>query len=793
MAALGWLRRGGAEIVAWLLPLLVFVEYVGTTYGNTVAATFALLAVFAGVLFVSPPDAAPRAWPRWLVIAGRAVGPLLIVAGGVGIYAALATILDPLHHRPPPLPTERHREAFLWAPIPWAYLAAVGFRLTDSKSSGRHFERLGLLIALVLLVHMVGKQRVQNLAVLPYWRAGLTSLTVTASVTLLALLFVPKLPAVVRLLALMGAGLGLRWVGLESWQIDPAVRDMLPLVKSAQDSFLSGHDPYTLYQMQRGSVVPLTYLPGMWIAWGLPRLFAADFRTMGVVADAVVVGSLFWAASGVRESLRARAQGIAIGFGAVWLFSPSVAWNGIYAEPHMWWMLLALVIAATLRQRWWLAAAALGFALATRHFAIVVAPFVLLAMWRAVGWRALVPRLAVTGSIAALLLVPFVVADPETFWFGTFRWLVEYGPVHQGWFYTKFGFSGPLYKAHEEVWMHRAQLGLPLVVLVLGLFHRGTRRYIAPAGLAYVLLVMFNGIIWDSFYLGASLFAAFAAAGGYALATEPRVRAPGKLALGAGAVLLAASGVAGGYLLFSLAKTQSRSGHDSLANDLAARLGPGAALVDRTDWNLAFVKGNPLFEGKPVPVPWGREVFDRSLGLTGVFGRPRAFFALREDRDRDLVRELRAAGLIEQDTSFGHYELLSVTGLDIEQRLAALPGKYIPRTCGLGGMQRQMAGPRGGTGKRVKLSFSGVRFGKAFVLLAGNDDRLIVWGREESHLRLTVDGKQAASLRVPNLPGVHFTIVSTERFGEGPHELEVVAGSKRGDPGTICVDGFVLR
>jgi hypothetical protein len=184
-------------------------------------------------------------------------------------------------------------------------------------------------------------------------------------------------------------------------------------------------------------------------------------------------------AHGVDTRHRDVARGLALSFVATWLFSPSVHWNGIYAEPHAWWLVLAVVLAATLRQRFWLAAAALGVALATRHFAIVVAPFVAVAMIRSIGLRAALPRLGLTGAVAALLLVPFVLRDPESFWFGTYRWLVEYGPVHQSWFWFKFGFSGPLYKANLAEWMPRAQAAIVIVMLGIAL-SCGVRAPIAP-------------------------------------------------------------------------------------------------------------------------------------------------------------------------------------------------------------------------------------------------------------------------------------------------------------------------
>ena len=54
----------------------------------------------------------------------------------------------------------------------------------------------------------------------------------------------------------------------------------------------------------------------------------------------------------------------------MWLFSPSVQWNAVYAEPHPWWALWAVTGAAFVRGRYRTGAVLLGVALATRQFSL---------------------------------------------------------------------------------------------------------------------------------------------------------------------------------------------------------------------------------------------------------------------------------------------------------------------------------------------------------------------------------------------------------------------------------------
>lgn len=787
MRVFGSARRALAELFVWLLPLIVVAEWVGTTFGDTVLATSGLLALFCGVLWIAPPEPKPIEPPRWLLWLGRALGVLAIAAGLWLMSRWLLPLLVPKQYPMPPVGTLRQRELFMYAPVLAAYPVALGGRLLRGRSRGRDVERLGLLIALVFLAHLMGKQRVQFLPVLPYGRPDLDTLTWTAAIVLIALLFVPRVPALVRVLALLGAGLGLRYVGLETWKLDPSTRDMLPLVQSAQDAFLSGLNPYGLHQMQRGSVVPLTYLPGMWLVWCVPRFFGAvDFRVMGLVADAAVVLGLFWAASGVRAPWRERAQGAALGFGAVWLFSPSMAWNGIYAEPHAWWLVLALVLACTLRKKWWLAAFFLGVALATRHFAAVVAPFVLVALVRDLGLRAALPKVALAGVVAALLLVPFVARNPDVFWFGTFRWLVEYGPVHQDWFWEKFGFSGPLYKAQASAWMPRAQLALPALLLLGSLFLRGARRYVAPAGTAYVLLVMFNGIIWDSFYLGCSLFAAFAAAGAQGPPREPQPSPPSRRGFRVALVGVVLAAGAAAYASWTLVVAERQVGQRAAREHVARARSPGDALVDRAEWEVAFVRP------KGLPAGATREVLDPVQGPFGALGHPRAWFVLRAGRENELLRELRALGTPFEDRRFGYYRVLGVAGLGVEHALAGLPGSAPVRPCRLGGAVRGMAWLTPERGKAASATWRGA-LGRKLVLVGGVEDSGLVWGRKAARVQLRLDGAPAGTLRLPNLPGARFAVVDTARLPPGEHDVELTVTTRDTSARPVCLDGWVLR
>ncbi len=823
------IRRFAAEAFAWLPALVVVLELVGTTFGNTLRASSGLLVLFLGILWLVPEQLPPRdavkPRPRWARVTGIVAGAVALLAGisaaAVGVLRVLDPRRIPITDLPPFL---RDREGFLLLPLLAAWPLALAPRLIRGRREGRDHERVGLFVALVFLALLAQKYRNQGLFVLPYGKPWLDTLLVVLAVVLGLLAVVPKVPPLARFAVIVVLGVTLRWVSLTTWQIDPAVRDMLPLVKSAQDAFFGGHNPYAFHQMQRGSVVPLTYLPGMWLSWGIPRLAGLDFRVWGIVADVLVAVGLWWAAGRAEGRDRALGQGVASGFAAAWFFSPSLMWNGVYAEPHAWWAVLAVLLAATLRRSWWLAAAALGVAIATRHFALVLMPFVTVAMIRDVGWRAAIPRVAVAGGVAAVLLVPFVARDPDTFWFGTFRWLVEYGPVHQSWFWEKYGFSGPLYKAHATEWMPRAQAAIVVLMALVATRVRGPRSFIAPAGTAYVVFVMFNGIIWDSFYLGASLLAAFAAAGGAPPGPHavPLIAAPSRRTLAIGGAVLGLAALAGGWLMWSLHRATSERGRAEARAHVQNGLAAGQALVDLSSFRLAFVRGKPLLPGS-TPARVGQSLFDRSLGFAGVFGFDRATVVLRHARDEAAIEELLAAGVREDEQTFGRYRVASATGLRVGKRLSSepfeaslspsvgapaqpltqgTPGNFASesitfvqahaKACRIEGTMRPMVFAHPASGAELHVAWPAVELGRSLVVVGGIEEPAVLWGRAPVDVRVRVDDQERGQLHLKNLPYEYLTVVDTSSLGTGTHRVELTLTTADDNQRLSCVDGYVL-
>ncbi|MFO8073126.1 MAG: hypothetical protein R6V85_14740 [Polyangia bacterium] len=365
------------------------------------------------------------------------------------------------------------------------------------------WTRAAALVAGALLALLLFDRPYQHMSIYPHHTTALWLTSGTAFALLLALLIRPPRPAI-ALAAIGAAGLAVRACGIFQWEIDPARRDMLPLVIDAIDALLDGESPYGLHQMQVGSQVPLTYPPGLWLLHLPARAAGLDVRWTAWLADAVIVASL---GSIALRAGASRAGAVLLGL-ATYLFLPDTHWNGIYAEPQADWAVLALLAAAVATQRPLAASIVMGVALTTRPFNLALAP--LLAIWlaRSGGRRWLLRGMAACGAVAAAVYLPFVLWDPDAFFLGTVRWLLEYGAAHSSWFHGMLGVSGVLYEHGLESWMLPLQLGgLGAIYLLAAVFLRSSRRALGFFCGAYAWVVAFNSIIWMSFWIGVCLLA----------------------------------------------------------------------------------------------------------------------------------------------------------------------------------------------------------------------------------------------------------------------------------------------
>ena len=643
-------RLSYPALAPWLVVALLALQLMGTTFDAPFVVTPAFVLLFVGIAATTAPSGNP---PSRVL---RVIGALLAIVG-INLFGGAwmsrvfpgSVTLHPAVQEFLTTPVWNHQRQLIWL-LAGVIPLGLGLNwLLARRAEHRGLERAGLFVALAFWALHLTNFRYQRLLIAPSTPEFAThKWTVLAVLVVLFLsTFTRRVPSFVRFAVLVLVLALYRGLSLKVAQPNPDVRDMLPLAEAAQNVFWSGENPYGVYRLQARADVPLTYLPGLWGGFGVPRLFGLDLRWWGVLADVCVTFGAWVLAAQGNARRRSLMRGCAFVFAAGWLSSPAVHWNGIYAEPHAWWGVLALLLVATLRRKWRLAAVLLGVALATRHFAIVVAPFVIIAWWRGVGLRRAASLTGLAGLVAAALLLPFAVSDPEAFWFGTLRWLTGYGAAHAGWFRLKLGFTGHAYAHGWAEWLPHAQVAT--LVLGVGLAVWRRRWALRIGAVTYVAFICFNSIIWDSFYLGALVFVVLATLGEGGFEKSKQLKEPRVIAFaarrGRGVAGLVAALLCGIVFFLTLLGVRDESRRTQAVAAVTAALKPGsAAVVDRSVRQLAFVRREPIVR-PALGASVGPTEFSPRHGAVDAFSRPTIISVAhraRRDAQFDALRSPRA-------------------------------------------------------------------------------------------------------------------------------------------------------
>jgi len=370
--------------------------------------------------------------------------------------------------------------------------------------SERAFLRLALLVGL-------GCVAVNGVAA---WRRTGTPDVVAVVLLGMGLLLLPLWrPSGARVLAaLLLAGFILRLALVAHAPLDAQEADMLPLIRAAGQNLLSGQSPYRLYEFHEWPL-PLTYLPGTWLAYLPAVVLDLDLRLVNVAASAAAA-IILWAAA--RRSPAAPLVGVLF-------LLPQVVVFDLYAEVAVFWLVLAGLLAGLVRERYALAAACYGLALATSPLALVFMPLLFVFLLLRLPPRRLTGLMALAAGIATALVLPFLLWSPGEFLYGTVTWFNDPRIAGAGGWLDRnqlyqVGLAGWFWLLGLVDWLRPIQvvlLGLTTVVVLL--------RARSWAGLllgllwAYVGFVFFNLIIWPYLYVPALLL-------GFMFATEDEVR-----------------------------------------------------------------------------------------------------------------------------------------------------------------------------------------------------------------------------------------------------------------------------
>lgn len=495
------------------------------------------------------------------------------------------------------------RNPMITAPIMFFLLLFVAWKQVrkqeeDTNTIIEHWAiRLTGITTLWFLKILISDTPYQGFIIYP--NQGAVFAIIVALIILMAgkMIFRPPKTKIALLMLLVGAVL-LRGNGLEVSEINPVIRDMLPLIISGLETFTNGENPYTIYAMQVDSEIPLTYPPLLWMSHLPAYLLGLDIRWTNIAADIIVACSLAFAAMKFSPKKGAIAL---IGI-AAYLYLPDVHWNGIYAEPHIDWAILSLLSFAILSRRNWLVGIAYGLALLTRPFNVVYALLIFIWAIRLFGSRIALRTLTISGIIAGIGYLPFVLADPDAFFFGTVQWLVECGPANPRPFFTMLGLAGPILQYDHANWLLPIQLFFLLSTHLLALWKlRSTRSLLILMLFTYASFIALNSLIWMSFWISVGILAIAVVL----VEPEDPVFAPKPwrlekqmiLELAATiSVILMATTILGKLYLFS-----SHKGQEDVQSLLINEAEPGDLILDFSGYRLAFVRTPPILAEEELP------------------------------------------------------------------------------------------------------------------------------------------------------------------------------------------------
>jgi hypothetical protein len=149
--------------------------------------------------------------------------------------------------------------------------------------------------------------------------------------------------------------------------------------------------------------------PPLTILWTIPGFLLGDVRYSFLGAVVLTALMMFYG----EPNLNGVFAAVLMLFVPATLFVLAFGWT----EPLMVMMLAATLLAATKSQRWM--PVALGLFFASKQYSFLAAPLAVLLLPK-FSWKAYLWLLAKAGAVAAAVTLPFLLWDPQGFWWSLF-------------------------------------------------------------------------------------------------------------------------------------------------------------------------------------------------------------------------------------------------------------------------------------------------------------------------------------------------------------------------------------
>jgi len=211
----------------------------------------------------------------------------------------------------------------------------------------------------------------------------------------------------------LAAYTGTYLLSIISFPLNPQRSDMLPLMVSGVQSFLSGVTPYGYHSIPQYQI--FTYLPGMWMAYLPAVAFSADPRFINLGCIVVSTLILAYCVRGPRKLTPLLLP--------VFILTPYLQYrHDMYLG--VLFLVLSIVFALCSRNRWLLSSVATGYALSVYQFTWVLFPFGVIAASRRWGVKKAGIGLLTSVALALIIILPFFLTAPVDFIRGIYgNWL----------------------------------------------------------------------------------------------------------------------------------------------------------------------------------------------------------------------------------------------------------------------------------------------------------------------------------------------------------------------------------
>lgn len=258
--------------------------------------------------------------------------------------------------------------------------------------------------------------------------------------------------------------------------------NMLEIIEAAALDFINGNNPYHVYPGISGN--SFGYLPVLWLPYSFFVWLGVDTRIFNIIAI-VLIAWLFERGLRIDPGKRIVILGATL---YPFLLSPLVSKMLVHGHVWPYWLLLSIMAALLVKERYLAAAIVFGLALASRQPALWIVPPLFGYLASRLGWPATLRLVLIAIATYAALVLPFSYSQGAEF----FR-VVYLGVA---------GFNPDLLHINASVWLSSIGLGdmlkpAQVVFLMAAMFWLYRRKADIPAfllvtGIAYIWAVYFN-------------------------------------------------------------------------------------------------------------------------------------------------------------------------------------------------------------------------------------------------------------------------------------------------------------